>query len=78
MERGHNFNFRNEVIKALRKGIISKVGAKECLKRGFGKQELPIFYFEESEKSPWSIYMDGLEKMGIIKLLIRLDGTFPE
>lgn len=78
MERGHNFNFRREVIKALRTGTISKVEAKECLRRGFGKEDIPIFYFEGSEKTPLLTYVDGLEKMGIIKPLIRLDGTFPE
>jgi hypothetical protein len=66
-------NFRGEVLKALQKGIISKVEAKECLRRGFGGEELPLFYdFGDNEKT-WRFYIDGLEKMGIIEPLIRLN-----
>ncbi|AKP50738.1 hypothetical protein CA2015_1290 [Cyclobacterium amurskyense] len=78
MEKDPNINFKKEVLKALHKGIISKVEAKECLKRDFLKQEIPIFYIQEPKKSPLSIYVDGLEKIGIINPLIRLDGSFPE
>lgn len=78
MERGPNFNFKKEVLKALRRGIISKLEARECFKRDFGIQEIPIFYFQEAEKTPLITYVDGLEKMEIIQPLIRLDGTFPE
>tara|TARA_R110002111_G_scaffold74950_4_gene119050 strand:+ start:385 stop:621 length:237 start_codon:yes stop_codon:yes gene_type:complete len=78
MEKNHNNKFKKEVLKALHKGIISKIEAKECLKRDFEKQEIPIFYFQEPEKSSLYVYADGLEKMGIINPLIRLDGSFPE
>lgn len=78
MEKSHNINFRKEVLKALFQGIIDKVEAKECLKRGLGKEELPIFYFHESEISPLKNYIDGLEKMGMIEPLIRLDGSFQD
>jgi len=71
MEKGHKFNFRKEVLKALDKGIINKVEARECLKRGFGNQEIPFFYDDESEKTPLTIYVDGLEKLGLIEPLIR-------
>ncbi|MDO6437129.1 hypothetical protein Q4534_06925 [Cyclobacterium sp. 1_MG-2023] len=78
MKKDHNFNFRKEVLKALHKGIIGKVEAKECLKRDFERQEIPVFYFSQIKKSPLFIYVDALEKMGIINPLIRLNGSFPE
>lgn len=60
-----NLNFRKEVLKALQKGIINQVEAKECLKRGFGNLELSIFFdFPEEELTPLSNYIMGLEKMG--------------
>ena len=78
MNKKQNVNFKKEVLKALHKGIISKVEAKECLKRDFLKQEIPIFYIHEQKKSTLYVYVDGLEKMGIINPLIRLDGSFSE
>jgi hypothetical protein len=72
MERNHDF--RKEVLRALKKRIITKEEAKECLIRGFGKQEIPIFFdFPRMESTPLGIYVLGLEKMGIIKPLIRLN-----
>lgn len=65
-------NFKEKVIKAYIQKIISKDEAKECLKRGFGSEELPLFYdFEEMEK-PLKLYIDGLEKIGFIFPLIRI------
>jgi hypothetical protein len=50
------------------------VEAKECLKRGFGNEELPIFFnFERSD--PFKSYILALEKMGVIEPLIRLDDS---
>jgi hypothetical protein len=71
MERNHDF--RKEVLRALKKRIITREEAKECLIRGFGKQEIPIFYFVDMESTPLGMYVLGLEKMGIIKPLIRLN-----
>ncbi len=71
MER--NNDFRKEVLRALKKRIITREEAKECLIRGFGKQEIPIFYFVDMESTPLGMYVLGLEKMGIIKPLIRLN-----
>ncbi len=71
-----NKDFKKEVLKALHKGIINKVEAKECLIRGFGKQELPIFFdFPEKELTPLKNYVLGLEKIGIIQPLIRIDDS---
>ena len=65
-------NFRKEVIKALINGKITKVEAKECLKRGFENQELPIFFdFPDEEMNPLKNYILGLEKMGLIQPLFR-------
>lgn len=65
-------NFRKEVIKALSNGTITKVEARECLKRGFDNQELPLFFdFPEKELNPLKNYILGLEKMGIIFPLFR-------
>lgn len=70
-------NFKERVIKAYIQKIISKEEAKDCIKRGFGEQEIPIFFdFPDKEETPLKNYVLGLEKMGIIELLIRLDGTF--
>lgn len=66
-------NFRKEVIKALHQGIITKQEAKECILRGFGEQEIPIFYFDRKDDFSLRIYVDALEKMEIIKPLIRLN-----
>jgi hypothetical protein len=72
MERNHDF--RKEVLKALQKRIITKEEAKECLMRGFGKQEIPIFFdFPDLELTPLRNYILGLEKMGFIQPLIRID-----
>ena len=72
MERDPNLNFKKEVMKSLYKGIISKVEAKECLIRGFGNIELPLF-FEFQESDPFKAYIEGLEKMNLIEPLFRLD-----
>lgn len=65
-------NFRKEVIKALSNGKITKVEARECLKRGFENQELPLFFdFPDEEMSPLKYYILGLEKMGLIIPLFR-------
>lgn len=66
-------DFKKQVIKALHQGIITKQEAKECILRGFGKQEVPIFYFDQWENSSLRIYVDALEKMEMIKPLIRLN-----
>jgi hypothetical protein len=69
------FEYREEVLLALQNEIISKDEAREYLIRGFGKLEVPLFFdFEES--NPLKRYDMGLEKIGIIKPLIRLDGFF--
>ncbi len=73
MDREPKLNFRKEVLKALQKGIITKVEAKECLKRGL--EENPIFLFSDNKKM---CYLLALEKIRIIQPLIRLDGSFPE
>jgi hypothetical protein len=75
MERGLKLNFRKEVLNALQKGIINSVEAKECLIRGVGNEELPLFFdFEENDTFKASI--EALEKMEIIEPLIRLDESF--
>ena len=67
-------NFRAEVIKALHMEIINKEEAKECLRRGFGKEEIPIFFdFPDKEMTPLKHYVFGLEKMGMITPIIRVD-----
>ncbi|EKB47783.1 hypothetical protein [Cecembia lonarensis] len=66
-------NFRATVLKALHHGTISKYEAKECLIRGIGKQELPIFFDFEPMESSLKNYVTGLEKMGLIEPLIRLE-----
>jgi hypothetical protein len=72
-------NFRAEILKALQKGTIDKVEAKECLMRGFGKQEIPIFFdFPEEELTPLRNYILGLEKMGLIQPLFRIDDSLQE
>ncbi|SEJ19427.1 hypothetical protein SAMN05192553_102854 [Cyclobacterium xiamenense] len=72
MVKSPKCNFRKEVVKALYEGIISKVEAKECLKRGFGNEELPLFFdFPENGPNPLRDYILGLEKMGIISPLFR-------
>ncbi|MEB2779987.1 hypothetical protein U3A58_06260 [Algoriphagus sp. C2-6-M1] len=63
-------NFRATVLKNLHHGKISKDEAKECLKRGFGNIELPLF-FEFEEKDPMRAYIQGLEKIGLINPLFR-------
>lgn len=69
-----NSTFRKDVLKALQKGTIDTVEAKECLMRGFGNQELPIFFdFPEEELTPLRNYILGLEKMGLIQPLIRIN-----
>lgn len=66
--------FKREVLKALSQRTISKVEAKECLKRGFGKQEILIFFdFPTKELTPLKHYTLGLEKMGVINPIIRLE-----
>jgi len=75
MERDPNFNFKKEVLKALHKGIINSSEAKECLIRGFDS-ELPIFFiFREGD--PFKAYIEGLEKMNLIRPLIRLGDDIP-
>ena len=70
MDRNLNPNFRKKVLQALQKGIITKEEAKECLKRGFGGEELPLFFdFEESD--PLKSYILALEKMELILPLFR-------
>ena len=70
MDRNLKPNFRKKVLQALQKGLITKVEAKECLKRGFGNEELPIFFnFERSD--PFKSYILALEKMGLIVPLFR-------
>lgn len=72
-----NSNFRKEVLMALHKGTINKVEAKECLNRGFGKQEIPVFFdFPDEELNPLKHYVLALEKMGIIKPIIRINDNF--
>jgi len=79
MEKGHKLNFRKEVVKALYQGIINKVEAKECLKRGFGKHEIPIFFdFSEEGEPLLRHYVLGLEKIGFIEPLIRVDDGLQE
>jgi hypothetical protein len=74
-ERDPNFNFKKEVLKALHKGVINSVEAKECLIRGFDS-ELPIFFlFREGD--PYKAYIEGLEKMNLIRPLIRLGDDIP-
>ena len=64
--------FKSSVLKALSKGIISKVEAKECLKRGLG-EEVPLFFDFSDKEEDLRNYVLGLEKMGIIKPLFRED-----
>lgn len=64
-------NFRVTVLKALHHGTISKDEAKECLRRGFKGEELPLFYDFEEKQRPLKLYIDGLEKMEIIEPLFR-------
>lgn len=67
-------DFRKEVLKALHKGTINQVEAKECLVRGFGKEDIPIFFdFPDNELNPLKHYVLGLEKMRVIDPLIRLN-----
>lgn len=74
MENNLKRNFRSEVLKALHKGIISKVEARECILRGFGNDELPVFFdFPGEEFEPLKNYVLGLEKMGLISPLFRDD-----
>lgn len=71
-----NKNFKKRVIKSLIQKIITKVEANECLKRGFGKQEIPIFFdLSANELTPLKHYVLGLEKMGIIEPIIRINGS---
>ena len=65
MEKGHRFNFRKTVLKALHQGTIDKVEAKECLKRGFDNQELPLFDDFDSG-DPFRVYINGLKKMELM------------
>lgn len=72
MERTPPNEFRKVVLKSLSQKIISKVEAKECLRRGFGGEELPIFFdFPGEELNPLKNYILGLEKMGFISPLFR-------
>lgn len=72
MEKTHPNEFRKSVLKSLSQKIISKVEAKECLRRGFENQELPIFFdFPDEEMNPLKNYILGLEKMGLIEPLFR-------
>lgn len=78
MDKSQN-QFKKQVLKALCKGIISKEEAKECLKRGFESQELPIF-FDSSDKETTTLknYVLGLEKLGFPTPFIVLDGDLQE
>lgn len=70
MDRNLKPNFRKKVLQSLQKGLITKAEAKECLKRGYGNEELPLFFdFEES--NPFKSYILALEKMGLIFPLFR-------
>lgn len=72
MDRNLKPNFRKKVLQALQKGLITKMEAKECLKRGFGGEELPLFFdFPDEEMNPLKNYILGLEKMGFINPLFR-------
>jgi hypothetical protein len=76
MDRNLKPNFRKKVLQALQKGLITKVEAKECLKRGFGNQELPIFFdFPDEESNTLKDYILGLEKMGLIQPLFRINDS---
>lgn len=70
MDRNHKPNFRQKVLKSLKKGDISKVEAKECLRRGLG-EELPLFFDFSEKEEDFKNYVLGLEKMGIIEPLFR-------
>lgn len=63
--------FKVKVFKSLMDGRITKDEAKECLRRGFKGEELPLFYDFEEKQRPLKLYIDGLEKMGIIEPLFR-------
>lgn len=73
MESIDQNKFRKIVFRSLFKKVITKEEAKECLKRGFGKQEIPIFFDFEPIELPLQNYVTGLEKMQIIEPLIRLN-----
>lgn len=60
-------NLKRTVLKALHQGTIDKVEAKECLKRGFDNQELPLFD-DFDTKDPFRFYISGLKKMGLIHI----------
>ena len=65
-------DFRKQVFKALALKTITKVEAKECLKRGFGGEELPLFFdFADEKSDSLKNYILGLEKMGFINPLFR-------
>jgi hypothetical protein len=67
-------NFKVKVLKALRDGIINKDEAMECMRRGGGFFEVPIFYDGwNGDKDPLKIFVDALEKMKLIEPLIRLN-----
>ena len=66
MDRDPKLNFRKEVLKALKKGIIIKVEAKECLKRGL--EEIPIFIWPDSKNRP---YLLALEKMAYLYTMAK-------
>lgn len=74
MERDHKLNFKKQVLIALHKRTINNVEAKECIKRGFGNIELPLF-FDFKESDPMRAYILALEKMEIIEPLFRTDGS---
>jgi hypothetical protein len=51
MQKAPVLDFKKEVLKALHKGIINSLEAKECLKLGLGNMELPLFFDRIEDES---------------------------
>lgn len=78
MDKSQN-EFKKEVLKGLCQGIISKVEAKECLKRGLDFQGLPIFFDStEKETTPLKNYVSGLKKLGLPTPFIAFENDLKE
>jgi hypothetical protein len=75
MQKAPVLDFKKEVLKALHKGIINSLEAKECLKLGLGNMELPLF-FDRIEDESLKTYIEALQKMNLlIQPVFRLDGS---
>jgi hypothetical protein len=75
MQKAPVLDFKKEVLKALHKGIINGLEAKECLKLGLENRELPLF-FDGIENESLKTYIEALEKMNLLtQPVFRLDGS---